>query len=146
MRVVMRNEPGDELDEGVELIAQRKKRSSSAQALITSPILPRLLIPSYRYAAGAGRRGRKARKRAMKNLVNSWQERLQLISVINNALKASNAALLGALIMHVYAAFLLIRYKLKEATREELQAEGIKLASSPLGGSIRVRDVEQGPD
>ncbi|KAG6332349.1 hypothetical protein ID866_6740 [Astraeus odoratus] len=115
----------------------------------------------------------KARKRAMKNLVNSWQERLQLISVIttffasveagmlvntkplttddqeNNILKASNASLLGALIMHVYAAvlsflaaFLLIRYKLHEASREELIAEGIKLASSPLAGSVRSRDLE----
>ena len=83
-----------------------------------------------------------ARKKAMRNLVNSWQERLQLISVIvsnhtsislaltllqttffasveagmlvntkpltpedqgNNTLKASNASLLGALVMHVYA-------------------------------------------
>ena len=83
-----------------------------------------------------------ARKKAMRNLVNSWQERLQLISVIvsnhtsissaltplqttffasieagilvnmkpltsedqgNNTLKALNASLLGALVMHVYA-------------------------------------------
>lgn len=116
----------------------------------------------------------KARKKAMKNLVDSWQERLQLISVIttffasveagmlvntrpttsddqaNGVLKASNATLLGALIMHVYAAglsflaaFLLIRYKLKEATREELIAEGVKLATSPLGGSWRVKDIEK---
>ncbi|KAI6111944.1 hypothetical protein EDD16DRAFT_1605037 [Pisolithus croceorrhizus] len=116
----------------------------------------------------------KARKKAMKNLVDSWQERLQLISVIttffasveagmlvntrpassddlvNGVLKASNATLLGALIMHVYAAglsflaaFLLIRYKLKEATRQELIAEGIKLATSPLGGSLQVKDIEK---
>ncbi|KAI6148371.1 hypothetical protein BKA82DRAFT_121246 [Pisolithus tinctorius] len=115
----------------------------------------------------------KARKKAMKNLVDSWQERLQLISVIttffasveagmlvntrpvssddqgNGLLKASNASLLGALIMHVYAAglsflaaFLLIRYKLKEATRQELIAEGVKVAMSPLGGSLRVRNKE----
>ena len=83
-----------------------------------------------------------ARKKVMRNLVNSWQERLQLISVIvsnhtsissaltplqttffasieagilvnikpltsedqgNNTLKALNASLLGALVMHVYA-------------------------------------------
>ncbi|KAH7883230.1 hypothetical protein F5I97DRAFT_1903392 [Phlebopus sp. FC_14] len=118
----------------------------------------------------------KARKKAMRNLVNSWQERLQLISVIttffasteaamlvntkpasteeseNKILKAANATLLGALILHVYAAvlsflaaFLLIRYKLKEATREELIAEGIKMVSSPLEGSLRVRDVERDP-
>ncbi|KAF8435041.1 hypothetical protein L210DRAFT_956920 [Boletus edulis BED1] len=114
----------------------------------------------------------KARRRAMKNLVNSWQERLQLISVIttffasteavmltntkpdpgsleNNALKASNASFLGALIVHVYAAvlsflgaFLLTRYKLKEATREEMIAEGI--VNSPLGGSV-FKDVERVP-
>ncbi|KAI6046436.1 hypothetical protein EDC04DRAFT_2630926 [Pisolithus marmoratus] len=116
----------------------------------------------------------KAKKKAMKNLVDSWQERLQLISVIstffasveagmlvntrpvtsddqlNSVLKASNASLLGALIMHVYAAglsflaaFLLIRYKLKEASRAELLAEGVKLAASPLGGSLRVQDIEK---
>jgi len=69
----------------------------------------------------------------------------------NNVLKASNASLLGALIVHVYAAvlsflgaFLLIRYKLKEATREEMIAEGIKLVNSPLWGSIR-KDVERDP-
>ncbi|KAG9312094.1 hypothetical protein JVU11DRAFT_7378 [Chiua virens] len=117
----------------------------------------------------------KARKRAMKNLVNSWQERLQLISVIttffasteaamlvntkplssvdfgSSVLKASNACLLGALIVHVCAAilsflgaFLLIRYKLKEATREEMIAEGIKMVNSPLGGSMH-KDVERNP-
>ncbi|KAL4071278.1 hypothetical protein V8B97DRAFT_2007252 [Scleroderma yunnanense] len=114
-----------------------------------------------------------ARRRAMSNLVNSWQERLQLISVIttffasveagmlvntkpltttdqqNNTLKASNASLLGALVMHVYAAvlsflaaFLLIRYKLQEASREELIAEGHKWASSPLHGSFRAKNTE----
>ncbi|KAG0702861.1 hypothetical protein DFH29DRAFT_472501 [Suillus ampliporus] len=127
----------------------------------------------------------KARKRAMKNLVNSWQERLQLISVITtffasieagmlvpvntdpngeNALpgllKAANAGFLGALIMHVYAAilsflaaFLLIRYKLKEASNEELFAEGrakgFRIVASPLNGSFHVKDVErdaQDPD
>ncbi|KAG6377903.1 hypothetical protein JVT61DRAFT_14692 [Boletus reticuloceps] len=72
----------------------------------------------------------KARKRAMRNLVNSWQERLQLISVITTffastegamlantkpagsveferiVLKVANATLLGALIFHVYASVL----------------------------------------
>ena len=88
----------------------------------------------------------------------------------SGALKASNASLLGALIVHVYAgtccvwdylesshvfnlhaailsflgAFLLIRYKLKEATREEMIAEGIKMVNSPLAGSMS-RDVEQDP-
>jgi hypothetical protein len=148
----MRNQPGDE-DEGVENLTQQQKKHTQEEQDVEDE---------------------KARKRAMKNLVNSWQERLQLISVIttffasteagmlvntkpanetdlqNNILKASNATLLGALIVHVYAAvlsflaaFLLIRYKLKEATREELIAEGIKMVSSPLGGSMRVTDVER---
>lgn len=120
-----------------------------------------------------------ARKRAMRNLVNSWQERLQLISVITtffasieagmlvpvntdpNAvdalpglLKAANAGFLGALIMHVYAAvlsflaaFLLIRYKLKEASNEELFAEGrakgFQITASPVDGSFHVHDIER---
>ncbi|KAH7910030.1 hypothetical protein BJ138DRAFT_1153845 [Hygrophoropsis aurantiaca] len=116
----------------------------------------------------------KARKKAMRDLVNSWQERLQLISVIttffasieagmlvnttpsrdtdtsNYVLKASNAGLMGALVMHVYAAvlsflaaFLLIRYKLKEATKEEMMMEGIQVVQSPLGGSLRVKTFER---
>ncbi|KAN0080353.1 hypothetical protein V8E55_009919 [Tylopilus felleus] len=72
----------------------------------------------------------KVRKRAMRNLVNSWQERLQLISVIttffasteaamlvntkpandndlrNTILQVANASLIGALIVHVYASVL----------------------------------------
>ncbi|KAF8839121.1 hypothetical protein BDN67DRAFT_970642 [Paxillus ammoniavirescens] len=144
----------DDADEGVEIIGQPRKITQQEQDVEDD----------------------KARKRAMKNLVSSWQERLQLISVIttffasteaamlvntkpltqddlnNGALNASNASLLGALIMHAYAAvlsflaaFLLIRFKLQEATREELIAEGIKLVSSPLGGSVRVKDVERDP-
>ncbi|KAG1846374.1 hypothetical protein C8R48DRAFT_733303 [Suillus tomentosus] len=110
-----------------------------------------------------------ARRRSMRNLVNSWQERLQLISVITtffasieagmlvpvntdpNAakalpglLKAANAGFLGALIMHVYAAFLLIRYKLKEASNEELFAEGrakgFQITASPVNGAFHVED------
>ncbi|KAG2369209.1 hypothetical protein BDR07DRAFT_1447823 [Suillus spraguei] len=122
-----------------------------------------------------------ARKRAMKNLVNSWQERLQLISVITTffasieagmlvpvntdpdaasaslgLIKAANAGFLGALIMHVYAAvlsflaaFLLIRYKLKEASEEELFAEnrakGFQITTSPVpvNGSSPVEDIER---
>lgn len=120
-----------------------------------------------------------ARKRAMRNLVNSWQERLQLISVITTffasieagmlvpvntspnvvdaspaLLKAANAGFLGALIMHVYAAvlsflaaFLLIRYKLKEASNEELFAEGkakgFQITASPVNGSFQVHDIER---
>lgn len=120
-----------------------------------------------------------ARKRAMTNLVNSWQERLQLISVITtffasieagmlvpvntdpnavdalpSLLKAANAGFLGALIMHVFAAvlsflaaFLLIRYKLKEASNEELFAEGrakgFQITASPVDGSFHVQDIER---
>ncbi|KIJ15540.1 hypothetical protein PAXINDRAFT_11658 [Paxillus involutus ATCC 200175] len=154
MRVVMRSQHDEPLDE-VGIIDRPRKITQEEQDAADD----------------------KARKRAMKNLVSSWQERLQLISVIttffatteaamlvntkpqtsddrnNGALNASNASLLGALIMHVYAAvlsflaaFLLIRLKLKEATREELIAEGIKMVSSPLGGSVHVRDVERDPN
>ncbi|KIK92128.1 hypothetical protein PAXRUDRAFT_147984 [Paxillus rubicundulus Ve08.2h10] len=152
MRVVMRSQHDEALDEGVEIIPQPRKITQEEQDAEDD----------------------KARKRAMKNLVSSWQERLQLISVIttffatteaamlvntkpltpadwdNGALNASNASLLGALIMHAYAAilsfmaaFLLIRFKLKEATREELIAEGVKLVGSPLEGSVRIKDVER---
>jgi hypothetical protein len=143
----------DDLDEGIQLSDKPDKKLTQEQQ---------------------DEEDEKARKRAMKNLVNSWQERLQLISVIttffasteagmlvntkpinaddmsNGALRAANASFLGALIMHVYAAvlsflaaFLLIRYKLKEATREELIVEGIKMVASPLGGSMRVKDIER---
>lgn len=46
-----------------------------------------------------------------------------------------------AAILSFLGAFLLIRYKLKEATREEMIAEGIKMVNSPLGGSVE-KDVE----
>jgi hypothetical protein len=66
----------------------------------------------------------------------------------SNILQVSNASLLGALIVHVYAsiisflgAFLLIRYKLKEATREEMIVEGITMVNSPREGSTS-NDVE----
>ncbi|KAF8841678.1 hypothetical protein BDN67DRAFT_1010354 [Paxillus ammoniavirescens] len=154
MRVVMRSQHDEALDE-MGIIDRPRKITQEEQDAADD----------------------EARKQAMKNLVSSWQERLQLISVIttffatteaamlvntkpqtsddrnNGALNASNASLLGALIMHVYAAvlsflaaFLLIRLKLKEATREELVAEGIKIVSSPLGGSLHVRDVERDPN
>ncbi|KAG6377889.1 hypothetical protein JVT61DRAFT_14676 [Boletus reticuloceps] len=116
----------------------------------------------------------KARKRAMRNLINSWQERLQLISVITTffasaeaailvntkplssveferiVLKVANATLLGALVFHVYAsvlsflgAFLLISYKLKEARREEMMAEGVPITNSPVEDFV-IKDVEWG--
>ncbi|KAG1860849.1 hypothetical protein F4604DRAFT_1131027 [Suillus subluteus] len=138
-----------------------------------------LFPPRKRTQKDQDKADEKARKRAMTNLVNSWQERLQLISVITtffasieagmlvpvntdpnavNALpgllKAANAGFLGALIMHVYAAvlsflaaFLLIRYKLKEASNEELFAEGrakgFQITASPVNGSFQVQDIER---
>ncbi|KAF9228444.1 hypothetical protein BS17DRAFT_339001 [Gyrodon lividus] len=153
MRVVTRSQPGQGFDESVEILDQPRKKVTQQEQDAADD---------------------KARKQAMDNLVSSWQERLQLISVIttffasteaamlvntkplsqedlaNSTLNASNASLLGALIMHAYAAvlsflaaFMLVRYKLQEATREELEVEGIKLVNSPLGGSVRVKDIER---
>lgn len=45
-------------------------------------------------------------------------------------------------VLSFLGAFLLIRHKLKEATREEMIAEGIKLVNSPLEGSS-IKDVER---
>ncbi|KAF9031238.1 hypothetical protein BDZ89DRAFT_1064097 [Hymenopellis radicata] len=96
----------------------------------------------------------------MKDLVQSWMDRLQLISVITTFFasveagmlqvttpsspdqsstwqSACNACILGALVMHINAsfvsflsAFFLIRFKLSEANKEELKAEGIEPAPS----------------
>ncbi|KAF8918224.1 hypothetical protein CPB85DRAFT_1549599 [Mucidula mucida] len=101
-----------------------------------------------------------ARRKAMKDLVQSWMDRLQLISVITTFFasveagmlqittpsspdessawqSACNACILGALVMHINAsfvsflsAFFLIRFKLSEAKQEELKAEGIEPAPS----------------
>ncbi|KAG2369210.1 hypothetical protein BDR07DRAFT_1389011, partial [Suillus spraguei] len=68
-------------------------------------------------------------------------------------IKAANAGFLGALIMHVYAAvlsflaaFLLIRYKLKEASDEEFFAEsrakGFHITSL-VDGATHVKDTER---
>ncbi|KAI0334965.1 hypothetical protein GY45DRAFT_1431053 [Cubamyces sp. BRFM 1775] len=95
----------------------------------------------------------KARRQAMNELVQSWMDRLQLISVITTFFAAmeaqllgstmpddptqdppvdqlANAALTGALVVHVFAAilsflaaFFLIRYKLTVAKREERKVE-----------------------
>lgn len=138
-----------------------------------------MLPPRKRTQKEQDKEDEEARKRAMRNLVNSWQERLQLISVITtffasieagmlvpvntdpnainavpSLLKAANAGFLGALIMHVYAAvlsflaaFLLIRYKLKEASNEEFFAEGrakgLRITASPVDGSFHVQDIER---
>lgn len=93
------------------------------------------------------------RRRVMKDLVHSWMDRLQLISVITTFFAATEAQLLGfttpddtkhvslvqqaantilagALVIHLsaaiisfLAAFFLVRYRLKEAKREELKVE-----------------------
>ncbi|THV05162.1 hypothetical protein K435DRAFT_961541 [Dendrothele bispora CBS 962.96] len=94
----------------------------------------------------------KARRRAMNDLIQSWMDRLQLISLITTFLasveagmlqvtqsdddnpsvleQATNTALLSALVLHLhasfisfFAAFFLIRFKVKEANREELKVE-----------------------
>ncbi|TFK50986.1 hypothetical protein OE88DRAFT_1660161 [Heliocybe sulcata] len=107
-----------------------------------------------------------ARKKAVKDLVQSWMDRLQLISVIttffasvesqlvgntipsngsgpaSRTLQAANSGLMGALVMHSFAAilsflgaFILVRYKVKEAKKEEIKAEGgqpTTVTSSPV--------------
>ncbi|KAK7472447.1 hypothetical protein VKT23_000562 [Stygiomarasmius scandens] len=92
----------------------------------------------------------KARRRAMKDLIQSWMDRLQLISLIttflasveasmlqvtqsadeNGLSQAANSTLLSALVLHLhasfvsfFAAFFLIRFKVKEARREEAKVE-----------------------
>ncbi|KAL0955883.1 hypothetical protein HGRIS_002081 [Hohenbuehelia grisea] len=104
----------------------------------------------------------KAYRKAMENLVQSWMDRLQLISLIttffasieagllqtttpdekvkqppNRIEEATNASLIGALILHTsaavisfLAAFFLIRYKVKQAGREEMRAEIAKFTSN----------------
>ncbi|KAK0486249.1 hypothetical protein IW261DRAFT_1454514 [Armillaria novae-zelandiae] len=95
-----------------------------------------------------------ARRKATKDLVQSWMDRLQLISLITTFFasveagllqvstpskgddtsaweRACNAGFLGALVVHVtasfisfFAAFFLIRFKVIEANKEELRAGG----------------------
>ncbi|KAH9944584.1 hypothetical protein B0H21DRAFT_694894 [Amylocystis lapponica] len=85
-----------------------------------------------------------ARKKAMKDLIQSWQDRLQLISVIttffaavegqllgvatpdprtfnesSRIVQTATAALTGALVVHLFAG----KYKLEEAKREEQKVE-----------------------
>ncbi|KZO89949.1 hypothetical protein CALVIDRAFT_603309 [Calocera viscosa TUFC12733] len=92
-----------------------------------------------------------ARHEAMHNLVQSWQDRLQLIALITTFFAAAeinilvitttddtasavrqtaNACLNGAVIFHAFSAtvsflasFLLVGYKLKEAKKEQKEAE-----------------------
>ncbi|KAF8339403.1 hypothetical protein F5887DRAFT_1077443 [Amanita rubescens] len=101
------------------------------------------------------------KKEAMRELVASWMERLQLISVITTFFasaeavmvgvvtrdvkdipkleQASNAALIGALVLHMFAAivsfqaaFFLVNYRVHEAKKEEVQAEGGTFVETPL--------------
>ncbi|KAF9268572.1 hypothetical protein L218DRAFT_994420 [Marasmius fiardii PR-910] len=107
-----------------------------------------------------------ARRKAMKDLVGSWNDRLQLISLITTFMASveagllqvsapdpgadkrsllidvSNACLISALIIHLHAsfisfvgAFFLVRFKVKEAKREENKIEGIHPAE-PSKGSV----------
>ncbi|KAG6377911.1 hypothetical protein JVT61DRAFT_14700 [Boletus reticuloceps] len=117
----------------------------------------------------------KARKRAMKNLVNSWQERLQLISVITTffasaeaailvntkplssveferiVLKVANATLLGALVFHVYASVLsfLGAFLLISYKLKEARREEMIAVGVPITNSpvedFVIKDVEWGP-
>ncbi|EJD46868.1 hypothetical protein AURDEDRAFT_123711 [Auricularia subglabra TFB-10046 SS5] len=104
----------------------------------------------------------KARKKAREDLVQSWMDRLQLISVITLkttffaatnaqllsittpmdppgivALQLSNAALSASLILESFSAvisflgaFVLVRYKLKEATEEEAEQSAQETGAS----------------
>ncbi|KZV88379.1 hypothetical protein EXIGLDRAFT_772745 [Exidia glandulosa HHB12029] len=95
----------------------------------------------------------KQRKKAREDLVQSWMDRLQLISVITTffaatnaqllsittptdsapgsaSLQLSNATLAASLVLESFSAvvsflgaFVLVRYKVKEATKEEAQEE-----------------------
>jgi len=105
------------------------------------------------------REDEKAKRKALKDLTQSWMDRLQLISLITTFFasveagmlqittpgqgatstaweKATNAGFLGALVIHVWAAiisflaaFFLVRYNLKEAKEEELEVEGVQSPS-----------------
>lgn len=115
-----------------------------------------------------------AHKRAIKHVVDSWQERLQLISVIttffasveagllvngmpanpsdmrNNLLKSSNAGFLGGLIMHVFAAILsfVAAFMLNEYKLETATYEELILegmtGTTGFRGFFRKKDLEHG--
>ncbi|KAI5890211.1 uncharacterized protein SCHCODRAFT_02631151 [Schizophyllum commune H4-8] len=123
------------------------------------------------------------RKKAMKELVQSWMDRLQLISVITTFFasteagllqvvapsdpsdmsateSAANAGVLGALVLHTNAAilsflasFLLVRYKVEEAKKEEMKIEYAASdhdhsdagSEHPDAPSYEGTDIEKGP-
>ncbi|KAK7057580.1 hypothetical protein R3P38DRAFT_2841842 [Favolaschia claudopus] len=102
-----------------------------------------------------------AKRRASKDLTESWMDRLQLISVITTFFASTeagllqvtnpgkdddagqqlvNATFLVALVLHIWAAiisfmgaFFLVRYKLKEAKNEEKEAGGPASPNSHRG-------------
>ncbi|KAF9061818.1 hypothetical protein BDP27DRAFT_1337620 [Rhodocollybia butyracea] len=95
----------------------------------------------------------KARQKALKDLIQSWQDRLNLITLITTFLasveasmlqvtmpqdpsnssgwsQASNAGFMASLVLHLFASFVsfsasffLVRFKVQEAKREERQVE-----------------------
>ncbi|KAF8622389.1 hypothetical protein AX15_007043 [Amanita polypyramis BW_CC] len=111
------------------------------------------------------------RRQAKKELIGSWMERLQLISVITTFFasaeavlldittkdiaqqtrteEATNAAFLGALVLHVFAAivsflgaFFLVNYRVHEAKKEEAKAEGEVVIETP----VNIFDAAAGPE
>lgn len=117
---------------------------------------PGTQFPSRRWTqADQSRVDDEKKKKAMKELVTSWQDRLQLISVITTFFAGMEAQLLGivtpdpdaqtpvrkinqaalvglssALVMHAFAAilsfiaaFFLVRFRVQEATHDEIKAE-----------------------
>ncbi|EIM85125.1 uncharacterized protein STEHIDRAFT_100129 [Stereum hirsutum FP-91666 SS1] len=116
-----------------------------------------------------------ARKKAMKDLVQSWMDRLQLISLlttffagmeaqlisasaptgdgpVDKITQTANAAIIGSLVVHSYAAivsflaaFALVRYKLKEAKREEAQTEVSASHPDPDADADAPSEGEVGP-
>ena len=79
MRSVMRYHDMDDLDEGIMMLNQPEKKSSSCTFTSSQPPCLTLSLVTQ---SEQDEEDEKERKRAMRNLVNSWQERLQLISVI----------------------------------------------------------------
>jgi len=113
------------------------------------------------------------RRKVTDDLVQSWEDRLQQISVITTffasieaglltmttpisitdmkgVAKASNTFLVGALVLHVYAAilsflagFLLTGFKLAEANQEEAKIEDAEAMAALTAGKIHIEDVEK---
>ncbi|KAF8178658.1 hypothetical protein K438DRAFT_1270542 [Mycena galopus ATCC 62051] len=109
-----------------------------------------------------------ARRQAKKDLVQSWLDRLQLISVITTFFasteagmlqvtnpakdedigsQVANSAFLAALVLHIWAAiisfmgaFFLVRYNLKEAKEEERE---VGLAPGPTSSPISSRNLRR---